>query len=138
VTLDQVVKRANGVKAPKSEGSSTSSKQHDHRATLLPDEIFVDRVLNLQEETVASGSGPGRSEEERDYMVSPEQCTDVFVLYVTNQVTQLFGVRYLCRTYEEEAHNPIDLTIRENPASGMHGNLLKDALAALGTTRKAM
>jgi hypothetical protein len=54
VTLDQVVKRVNGVKA--------------------------------QEETIASGSGSRRSEEERDCMVSPEQCTDVFVLYETNQV----------------------------------------------------
>jgi hypothetical protein len=86
VTLDQVVKRVNGVKALTSEGSSTSSKQQNHRATLLPDEVFVDRVLNYQEETVASRSGSRRSEEERDYMVSPEQCTDVFVLYETNQV----------------------------------------------------
>jgi hypothetical protein len=138
VTLDQVVKRVNGVKAPKSEGSSTSSKQQGHHATLLPDEVFVDLVLNLQEETVASGSGPRRSEEEQDYMVRPEQCTDVSVLYETNQGTQLFGVRYLCRSDEEAAYNPIDLTIRENPKSGMHGNLLKDALAALGTIRTAM
>lgn len=53
-------------------------------------------------------------------------------------MTQLFGVRYLCRTDEEEAYNPIDLAIRENPMSGMHGDLLKDGLAALGTLRKAM
>jgi hypothetical protein len=138
VTLDQVVKRVNGVKAPKSEGSSTSSKQQGHHATLLPDEVFVDRVLKLQGETVASGSGPRRSNEERNYMVSPEQCTDVFLLYETNQGTQLFGVRYLCRSDEEEVYNPIDLTIRENPASGMHGNLLRDGMAALGTVRKAM
>lgn len=71
-------------------------------------------------------------------MVSSEQCTDVFLLYETDRVTQLFGVRYLCRTDEEEAYNPMDLTIRENSASGMHGKLLKDALAALGTIRKAM
>jgi hypothetical protein len=138
VTLDQVVKRVNGVKALTSEGSSTSSKQQDHRATLLPDKVFVDRVLNFQEETVASGSDPRRSDEERDYMVSPEQRTDMFLLYETDQETQLFGIRYLCRTDEEEAYNPIDLTIRENPMSGMHGDLLKDALAALGTIRKAM
>lgn len=86
MTLDQVVKRVNGVKAPKSEGSSASSKQQGHHATLLPNEAFVDRVLILQDETIASGSGPRRLDEERDYMVSPEQRTDVFPLYETNQM----------------------------------------------------